>query len=52
MDDLGLGEAMVYQMLDRGIIPNVRPGRNYVITRNAYERWKQNCGTGRLTLAS
>jgi excisionase family DNA binding protein len=44
--DLGLGRARVYEMLESRIIPNVRVGRTWVVTRHAYEQWKRTCGLG------
>lgn len=43
-DDMGLGPTRVYYMLEKGIIPNVKIGRNYIVARYAYEGWKKTCG--------
>lgn len=32
-------------MLKQGIIPAVRLGRRWIITRYAYEEWERTCGT-------
>jgi excisionase family DNA binding protein len=41
---LAIGRAAVYQMLKRGVIPGIRLGRRWIVTRYAYERWEQTCG--------
>jgi excisionase family DNA binding protein len=42
---LGIGRLAVYAMLERGIIPGIRLGRRWIITRHAYEQWERTCGT-------
>jgi len=42
---LGVGRMAVYAMLERGIIPGIRLGRRWIITRHAYEQWERTCGT-------
>jgi hypothetical protein len=34
----------VYTMLEQGIIPGVRLGRRWIITRHAYQAWEHTCG--------
>ena len=41
---LDIGRLAVYTMLERGIIPGIRPGRRWIITRHAYEQWERTCG--------
>jgi excisionase family DNA binding protein len=41
---LGIGRLAVYAMLERQILPGVRLGRRWIITRRAYERWERTCG--------
>jgi excisionase family DNA binding protein len=41
---LSIGRMAVYEMLERGIIPGIRVGRRWIVTRHAYERWEQTCG--------
>jgi excisionase family DNA binding protein len=41
---LNLGRLTVYTMLERGIIPSIRLGRRWIITRQAYEHWERTCG--------
>jgi excisionase family DNA binding protein len=41
---LRIGRLAVYAMLERGIIPGIRLGRRWIITRHAYERWERTCG--------
>jgi len=42
---LEIGRLAVYDMLERGIIPGVRLGRRWIITRYSYEQWERTCGT-------
>jgi excisionase family DNA binding protein len=42
---LDIGRLAVYAMLDQGIIPGIRFGRRWIITRHAYEQWECTCGT-------
>jgi excisionase family DNA binding protein len=41
---LNVGRQAVYSMLEQGIIPGVRLGRRWIITRQAYENWERTCG--------
>jgi excisionase family DNA binding protein len=41
---LNLGRMAVYSMLEQGIIPGIRLGRRWIITRHAYLAWEQGCG--------
>jgi excisionase family DNA binding protein len=41
---LSLGRLAVYAMLEQGIIPAVRLGRRWIITRRAYLIWEETCG--------
>ena len=40
-----IGRLAVYDMLEQQIIPAIRPGRRWIITRHAYEQWERTCGT-------
>jgi excisionase family DNA binding protein len=42
---LDIGRLAVYSMLERGILPGIRLGRRWIITRHAYEQWERTCGT-------
>jgi excisionase family DNA binding protein len=42
---LDIGRLAVYAMLKQGIIPSIRLGRRWIITRHAYEHWERTCGT-------
>jgi excisionase family DNA binding protein len=42
---LDIGRVAVYEMLERAIIPGIRLGRRWIITRHAYEQWERTCGT-------
>ena len=41
---LDIGRLAVYAMLEKGIIPGVRLGRRWIITRQAYMTWENTCG--------
>jgi excisionase family DNA binding protein len=41
---LNIGRLAVYSMLEQGIIPGVRLGRRWIITRQAYLTWEGTCG--------
>ncbi len=41
---LNIGRLAVYSMLEQGIIPSIRLGRRWIITRHAYLAWERNCG--------
>src|ERR1035437_2727122 len=41
---LNIGRLAVYSMLEQGIIPGVRLGRRWIITRHAYLVWERTCG--------
>lgn len=43
---LNIGRQAVYAMLEQRIIPAVRLGRRWIITRYAYEQWERTCGMG------
>lgn len=34
----------VYDLLRRGVIPNVRTQRLYIVARPAFEKWLETCG--------
>ena len=42
---LDIGRQGVYAMLEKGILPGIRLGRRWIITRHAYEQWERTCGT-------
>ena len=44
---LNIGRGSVYEMLEQGIIPAIRVGRRWIITRHAYEEWERTCGMRR-----
>ena len=41
---LDIGRLSVYSMLELGIIPAVRLGRRWIVTRHAFENWERTCG--------
>jgi excisionase family DNA binding protein len=41
---LDIGRLAVYSMLEQGLIPGIRLGRRWIITRHAYEQWERTCG--------
>ena len=42
---LDIGRLAVYAMLEQGLLPGLRVGRRWIITRHAYEEWERSCGT-------
>jgi excisionase family DNA binding protein len=42
---LNIGRLAVYTLLKRGLLPGIRLGRRWIITRHAYEHWERTCGT-------
>jgi excisionase family DNA binding protein len=43
-DRLNIGRLAVYAMLEQGIIPAIRVGRRWIVTRHAFENWERTCG--------
>jgi excisionase family DNA binding protein len=41
---LNIGRLAVYAMLEQGILPGIRLGRRWIVTRHAYEQWERTCG--------
>ena len=41
---LTVGRLAVYTMLEQGIIPAIRLGRRWIVTRYAFENWERTCG--------
>ena len=41
---LKIGRVAVYEAMEKGIIPAIRLGRRWLITRHAYEHWERTCG--------
>lgn len=41
---LNIGRRTVYAMLEQGVLPGIRLGQRWLITRHAYEQWERNCG--------
>jgi excisionase family DNA binding protein len=41
---LDIGRLAVYAMLEQGIMPGIKLGRRWIITRQAYEQWERTCG--------
>ena len=41
---LAVGRIAVYTMLEQGIIPAIRLGRRWIVTRHAFENWERTCG--------
>lgn len=42
---LSVGRLAVYTMLEQGLLPGIRLGRRWIVTRHAYENWERSCGT-------
>lgn len=43
-DRLDVCEETVYEMLKSRVIPSIRPGRRFIISRTAYEKWESTIG--------
>ena len=41
---LDIGRLAVYTMLEQGIMPGIRLGRRWIVTRYAFENWERTCG--------
>jgi excisionase family DNA binding protein len=41
---LAIGRIAVYGLLDRGIIPGIKIGRRWLVTRYAFDGWERTCG--------
>jgi excisionase family DNA binding protein len=41
---LDIGRLTVYAMLEQGLLPGIRLGRRWIVTRHAYEQWERTCG--------
>jgi len=42
---LDIGRLAVYAMLEQRLLPGIRLGRRWIITRAAFEAWEKTCGT-------
>jgi excisionase family DNA binding protein len=41
---LDVCEETIYDLCKRHIIPSIRPGRRFIISRTAYEKWEATIG--------
>ena len=41
---LDIGRLAVYTMLEQGLLPGIRLGRRWIVTRHAFENWERACG--------
>ena len=41
---LSVGKATVYAMLNQHIIPAIKVGKRWIVTRHAFEEWEKTCG--------
>jgi excisionase family DNA binding protein len=41
---LGIGRLAVYSMLEQNVLPGIRLGRRWIVTRHPYEQWERTCG--------
>jgi excisionase family DNA binding protein len=41
---LDIGRLAVYVMLEQGLLPGIRLGRRWIVTRHAFENWERTCG--------
>jgi len=44
---LSIGRIAVYRMLDQGIIPAIRVGKRWIVSRFAYSDWEHKIGTAK-----
>ena len=42
---LSVGRLAVYAMLEQGLLPGIRLGRRWIVTRASFEAWEKTCGT-------
>jgi excisionase family DNA binding protein len=42
---LSVGRLAVYAMLEQGLLPGIRLGRRWIVTRAAFQAWEKTCGT-------
>jgi len=42
---LSIGRLTVYAMLEQGILPGIRLGHRWLVTRHAFENWERTCGS-------
>jgi excisionase family DNA binding protein len=42
---LSIGRVAVYKLLGHRVIPAIRLGRRWLVTRHSYEQWEQRCGS-------
>lgn len=48
---LSIGRLAVYSLLERGVIPGIRLGKRWIVTRHAYEAWERTAGQRREEVA-
>jgi len=41
---LEIGRQAVYALLEQELLPGIRLGRRWIVTRHAYEQWERTCG--------
>ena len=41
---LSIGRLAVYTMLEKGLLPGIRVGRRWIVTRHAFDLWERTCG--------
>lgn len=41
---LAIGRLAVYELLDKGIVPAIRLGKRWIISRHAYLEWERTAG--------
>jgi len=41
---LSIGRGAVYKMLEEHIVPGIRLGKRWIVTRHAFEAWERRCG--------
>jgi excisionase family DNA binding protein len=41
---LDVGRLAVYAMLEQGLLPGIRLGKRWIVTRHAYLEWERSAG--------
>jgi excisionase family DNA binding protein len=42
---LAIGRKSVYELLEKRVLPGIRLGRRWLVTRSSYEKWEQRGGS-------
>ena len=42
---LSVGRLTIYALLEYGMLPGIRLGKRWIVTRQAYEAWERTAGS-------